>query len=225
MSKAKSWGVIGLGAILAIILIATLFSNTFIKTQPLPEIVDYNFHIRPILSDKCFKCHGPDANKREAGLRLDTKKGAFAVLENSEDVYAIVPGDKNASELFHRITTTDSSALMPPPEANLSLTAREIELIEKWIEQGAEYKKHWAFIPPEKKELPKAKRSQWAKNEIDYFILNELENIDLKPNEEANKERLLKRLSFDLTGLPPSVELQEKFLADNSEDAYEKSSR
>ncbi|MEZ4852622.1 MAG: PSD1 and planctomycete cytochrome C domain-containing protein, partial [Bacteroidia bacterium] len=218
----KKWGIIGIISIFAIILITTLYSNTFVKTPPLPKVVDYNFHIRPILSDKCFKCHGPDANQRKSGLRLDTEAGAFAMLKDSDDRFAIVPGDKENSELFHRIITEDSSALMPPPEEDLPLTPREIKLLEKWIEQGAVYKKHWAFIPLENKPLPEVRNKNWANNEIDYFILDKLSEVNLKPNPEADKERLLKRLSFDLTGLPPDLELQERFLQDNSENAYEK---
>lgn len=222
ISSIKKWGLIGAGAILALILLTILFSNTFVRTAPLPKVVDYNFHIRPVLADKCFKCHGPDANQRKANLRLDTEEGLRAALEDSEDQFVIVPGDTEASELFLRISHEDTSEMMPPPEANLALTRREIKLLEKWIEQGAIYKKHWAFIPPQQQELPKAGRNSWVKNEIDPFILAKLEEVGLSPNEEADKERLLKRLAFDLTGLPPSIELQERFLQDESEDAYEK---
>jgi len=185
-------------------------------------VVDFNFHIRPILSDKCFKCHGPDANKREADLRLDTEEGAYAALKDQPAHYAIVPGDPKASEVFQRITATDSSIMMPPPEANLSLTQEEIKLIEKWIAQGAEYKPHWAFIPPIVSELPKVKDKDWPNNEIDYFVRDEMAKVGLKPNPVAEKSYLLKRLAFDLTGLPPSLDLQDRFEADDSPDAYEK---
>jgi hypothetical protein len=112
---------------------------------------------------------------------------------------------------------------MPSPESHLGkLNEQEIALIKKWIEQGATYEKHWAFNPPKKAALPQVKDKEWGKNEIDFFILNSLENHDLKPNDEADKERLLKRASFDLTGLPPSIEMMDKFLADNSANAYEK---
>lgn len=185
-------------------------------------MVDFNFHIRPILSDKCFKCHGPDANKREADLRLDTEEGAYAALKDQPAHFAIVPGDPKASEVFQRITATDSSIMMPPPEANLSLAPEEIKLIEKWIAQGAEYKPHWAFIPPVVTELPKIKDGDWPRNEIDYFIRDEMAKVGLKPNAVADKSYLLKRLAFDLTGLPPSLDLQDRFEADDSPDAYEK---
>lgn len=184
--------------------------------------VDFNFHIRPILSDKCFACHGPDENKREAGLRLDTEEGAFAALKDQPDLFAITPGSKEKSALWRRITTTDSTELMPPPEFNLALSETEIELIGRWIEQGAEYKKHWAFIPPQFNRLPNIRNKKWPRNEIDYFTLAKMEEHGLQPNEEADKSRLLKRLSFDLTGLPPSPDLQERFLADDSQEAYEK---
>jgi hypothetical protein len=184
--------------------------------------IDYNFHVRPILSDKCFKCHGPDENQRQAGLRLDMAESAYAELEESPGHYAVVPGDLEASELFHRITATDTSLVMPPPESNLKLNEAEIEILIKWIRQGAEYKPHWAFIPPEKPPLPEVRQEDWPRNEIDYFTLSAMEEHRLSPNGEAGKSRLLRRLSFDLTGLPPSLELQEEFLNDDSPDAYEK---
>lgn len=186
-----------------------------------PDKIDYNFHVRPILSDRCFVCHGPDANKREAGLRLDTEEGAYAALKESPGAHAIVSGDVNNSELFQRIITTDSTILMPPPESNLALQDFEIEILKRWIEQGAEYKPHWAFISPEKSELPEADED-FVRNEIDYFTYAKMRSKNLKPNTEADKETLLKRVSFDLTGLPPSLEMQDKFLKDDSENAYEK---
>jgi hypothetical protein len=189
----------------------------------MPDVVSYNFHIRPILSDKCFACHGPDANKRKAGFRLDIEDSAFAPLKETKGALAIVKGKPEQSELFKRITSTDPEYVMPSPESHLGkLNEQEIALIKKWIEQGATYEKHWAFNPPKKAALPQVKDKEWCKNEIDFFILNSLENHDLKPNEEADKERLLKRASFDLTGLPPSIEMMDKFLADNSANAYEK---
>lgn len=189
----------------------------------LPDVVSYNFHIRPILSDKCFACHGPDANKRKANFRLDIEESAFAPLKETKGALAIVRGKPEESELFKRIISPDPSYQMPEPESHLALLSQhEIALIKKWIEQGAKYEKHWAFIPPKKAALPKVENEKWCSNEIDYFILNKLEKLDLQPNEEADKERLLKRISLDLTGLPPSVEVMDKFLADNSANAYEK---
>ncbi|WP_247237359.1 PSD1 and planctomycete cytochrome C domain-containing protein [Telluribacter sp. SYSU D00476] len=190
--------------------------------EKLPEVVSYNFDIRPILSDKCFACHGPDANKREAGLRLDIAESAYKALADNPGAHAIVPGKPELSEVFRRVSSQDTSVLMPPKESNLKLTSREIDLIEKWIKQGAKYEKHWAFVVPKKSALPKVKNEDWSRNEIDYFILHKQEQRGLEPNEEADKERLLKRLSLDITGLPPSFELMEQFMADNSPKAYEK---
>ncbi len=193
------------------------------KQKGLPELVSYNFHIRPILSDKCFSCHGPDANKRAANLRLDIAEHAFAPLTETKGAFAIVAGKPEESELYKRITSKDTAYLMPSPESHLgALSENEIALIKKWIQQGAKYEKHWAFIPPQKKQLPKIKSSDWAKNEIDFFIAASLEQIGLSPNEEADKERLLKRLSLDITGLPPSISLMDQFLNDASNNAYEK---
>jgi hypothetical protein len=189
----------------------------------LPEVVSYNYHIRPILSDKCFVCHGPDANKRKANFRLDIEDSAFAPLKETKGALAIVRGKPEQSELFKRITSKDPSYLMPSPESHLAvLNDHEIALIEKWIKQGAKYEKHWAFAAPQKAPLPKVENKEWCKNEIDFFVASKLESQNLKPNEEADKERLLKRVSFDLTGLPPSVEMMDKFLADKSPNAYEK---
>jgi hypothetical protein len=191
------------------------------SAEKLPATVDFNIHIRPILSDRCFKCHGPDANKRKASLRLDIADSAYAALKEDPKFHAIVPGEPKQSQMFLRISSTDTSEQMPPPSSNLTLSAFEIKLIEKWIKQGAAYKPHWALIAPQPQKIPETK-STWAKNEIDYFILDKLESKGLSPNEEADKERLLKRVCFDLTGLPPTIEMQERFLKDQSEKAYEK---
>src|SRR6185503_6660209 len=179
--------------------------------------------IRPILSDKCFKCHGPDANKRQAQLRLDIADSAFAPLKETKGAFAIVPGKPNESELYKRISSTDTSYMMPAPESHLgALNDYEIRLFKKWIEQGGKYETHWAFTPPQKTTLPEVSDKRWVKNEIDYFVLQKLDDKGLSPNEEADRERLLKRVSLDITGLPPSIALQEKFLNDRSANAYEK---
>lgn len=189
----------------------------------LPDLVSYNFHIRPILSDKCFACHGPDANKRAANLRLDMAEYAFAPLTETKGAFALVAGKPEESELYKRIISKDTAYLMPSPESHLgALSENEIALIKKWIQQGAKYEKHWAFMSPQKKSLPKIKNAEWTKNEIDFFVASALEKIGLEPNEEADKERLLKRLSLDITGLPPSIELMDQFINDASANAYEK---
>lgn len=200
----------------------TTSPSSRVVEESIPEEISYNFDIRPILSDKCLACHGPDANKREAGLRLDLAESAYQALKEHPTAHALVPGKPEVSEVFLRITSPDTSVMMPPPASNLKLSAREIALIEKWIKQGATYEKHWSFVAPKKPTLPQVKQADWPKNEIDYFILQKQEQAGVTPNEEADRERLLKRLSLDLTGLPPSLQLMDSFLADKSANAYEK---
>ncbi|MBC3790294.1 hypothetical protein FH603_781 [Spirosoma sp. LMG 31447] len=188
----------------------------------LPEKVDYNLHVKPILSDRCFACHGPDKAKQQAGLRLDTPEGAYEALAKSGHK-AIVPGDLAASELFHRITSTDPDKVMPTPESNLSLNAEEKALLLRWIEQGGEYKEHWSLIAPTMPEVPTVKdAAKWAKNDIDRFVLARQEARKLKPTPEADKTTLLRRVSLDLTGLPPTPAEVDAFLADTAPNAYEK---
>ncbi len=199
------------------------FNNNEKLEKSLPQTVSFNFHIRPILSDKCFKCHGPDANKRAANLRLDFAANAYAPLTETKGAFAIIPGNPEESELVKRISSDDPSYMMPSPEGHLgTLTPYEIALFKKWIQQGAKYETHWAFISPQKKTLPKIDNKSWPKNEIDYFIENKLEEKGLIPNEEADKERLLKRMALDITGLPPSIAMMDEFINDNSPKAYEK---
>ena len=167
--------------------------------------VSYNRDIRPLLSDKCFTCHGPDANKRRAGLRLDLQAGAYAESLKNKGVFAIVPGDPEKSELVRRIESNDPAVMMPLPESHLTkLTLEEINVFKKWIKEGAKYEKHWAFVEPVKSPLPEVDDKNWTQNEIDQFILNKLEENGLDPNDEAPKETLIKRAFADLTGLPPS---------------------
>tara|TARA_R100000935_G_scaffold58777_1_gene97828 strand:- start:14648 stop:16960 length:2313 start_codon:yes stop_codon:yes gene_type:complete len=187
----------------------------------IPDKIDFTFHVKPILSDRCFKCHGPDKNAIEGGLSLNTAEDAYMALGKNKDHYAIVPGDVEKSELVNRLYTTDESLMMPPPESNLTVTKYEKEILKKWIEQGAEYKEHWAFIAPEKPIVPKTSNTTWAQNEIDQFVLSQLEQKGLEPNEKATKEKLLRRVFFDLTGLPPSVEQINNFVHNDSPNAYE----
>jgi hypothetical protein len=169
--------------------------------------ISYNRDIRPILSDKCFLCHGPDANTREAGLRLDLQEGAFAELLVNKGHFAIVPGSPEESELIRRIESTDPAVLMPLPESNLpQLTPEEIAVFKQWIKEGAKYEKHWSFIPPVQTDLPDVKKESWVKNEIDNFILEEIEKKGLKANDEASREILIKRAFADITGLAPDSE-------------------
>ena len=190
--------------------------------EELPEALDFNIHVKPILSDKCFACHGPDLAAQKAGLSLHTAEFAFASLKDSPGKVAIKPGSLRNSEVFHRIISDDPEYQMPSKESNLTLSPREKAILIKWIEDGAEYKKHWAFITPEKPEPPKVKDKTWPKNPIDQFVLSKLESEGISPSPEADKETLLRRLSLDLIGLPPSEAEMDAFLADQSPNAYEK---
>lgn len=190
----------------------------------LPEQVDFNYHIKPILSDRCYKCHGPDANQRQADYRLDLAATAFSETngEHSQAAYNLSSGNLAKSEVFHRITAQDAEYMMPPPDANLSLSNREKALITRWIEQGATYKPHWSFVPPKKEELPTVKATDWPQQPLDYFILNKIEKKGLTASAKANKTTSLRRITLDLTGLPPSPTEIDHFLKDDSADAYEK---
>jgi hypothetical protein len=188
----------------------------------LPDELDYNIHVKPILSDKCFSCHGPDQAKQKAGLRLDVASFAFDDLPESPGKVAIDPGDLNGSEVFHRILSDDPDYKMPSKKSNLSLSAKEKAILIKWIKEGAEYKPHWAFVSPKKPKVPEVKDEKWIVNPIDNFIVKKLELEKLKPSVQAKKELLLRRLSLDLTGLPPSLDEINAFLKDNSPDSYEK---
>ncbi|MFM2394724.1 MAG: hypothetical protein RLZZ546_2706, partial [Bacteroidota bacterium] len=183
--------------------------------------ISYNNEIRPILSDKCFKCHGPDEKQRKSDFRLDTKEGAYALLKNSNGKYGIVSGYPEKSEVFLRINSHDEDYKMPTPNSNLSISQQEIKLIEEWIRQGAIYEEHWSFIKIKKPSVPKTK-SDWAFNEIDHFVYEKLKSKKLKPSEQEGEEFLLKRIYHDIIGLPPSLKEQDAFINDNSPDAYEK---
>jgi hypothetical protein len=181
--------------------------------------VDFDRQIRPILSDNCFQCHGPDEKSRIAGLRLDTREGAFA---DRGKYKILVPGNPGASRLFQRISESNAARRMPPAHSERKLSPAQIALIERWIEQGAEWKTHWAFVPPVRPELPEVKRAAWGRNPVDRFVLARLEREGLSPSPEADRVTLLRRLSFDLTGLPPTPAEISAFLKDRSPGAYEK---
>ncbi|MFC4870290.1 DUF1553 domain-containing protein [Negadavirga shengliensis] len=187
----------------------------------LPEALDYNVHVKPILSDKCFSCHGPDAAARQASLRLDLPENAYKTLESSGK-RAITRGNLSKSEVYHRVISENPDFQMPPPESNLELSGKEKAILIKWIQDGAGYKKHWAFIPPEKPAVPQIDQKYPVYNAIDHFVIYSLESEGLIPSKEADKETLLRRLSLDLTGLPPTIEELEGFVSDNSPKAYEK---
>ncbi|MBK8557560.1 MAG: PSD1 domain-containing protein [Lewinellaceae bacterium] len=212
-------GILALGVIL---LSGYLGRDKANKKDVLPAQVDYNFDVRPILSDRCYACHGPDEKKREAGLRLDTPEGAFAALGENKDHFAIVPGHPEKSALLDRINQTDPEELMPPPSTHLSLSDYEKALLRRWIEQGATYAPHWAFVVPVKSPLPKVNNPAWCNNEIDYFTLDKMTAMGLQPAKPADKARLLRRVCFDITGLPPSDAQRAQFLNDPAPDAYER---
>lgn len=190
--------------------------------KELPDDLDYNLHVKPILSDKCFACHGPDKAKQKAGLRLDFAEFAYANLPENPDKVAIDPSSLENSEVFHRILSNDPKYIMPTPDSHLKLSAREKAILVKWMNDGAVYQPHWAFIKPQKVKLPKVENEEWIKNPIDNFILAKLEEENLKVSKEADKELLLRRLSLDLTGLPPTIQEIDAFLKDSSPNAYEK---
>ncbi|OJV12898.1 MAG: hypothetical protein BGO21_03985 [Dyadobacter sp. 50-39] len=193
-----------------------------VAMKELPEKLDYNQHVKPVLSDKCFACHGPDKAKQKGGLRLDLAGSAFQKVSKNSGRTAIEPGDLADSEFFHRIISLDPDYVMPTPESHLSLSAREKAILIRWIQEGAEYKPHWAFVKPENPDVPHTSHDALAVNPIDHFVFKKLEEERLQPSARANKEILLRRVSLDLTGLPPTLSETDAFLKDNSANAYEK---
>lgn len=195
-------------------LISIFFAQQFFSSSLLAfqdhKTVDFNRDVKPILSDRCFLCHGPDAETRKSDLRLDTEAGVAGV---------VVAGQPEASDLVARILSTDEDR-MPPADSNLSLSAEEAKTLELWVAQGGEWKQHWSFVPLEKVELPKID-SDWGTNAIDQFILSRLQEEGLEPSQPASKNVLLRRVTFDLTGLPPTIAEWNDFQADNSDEAFE----
>ena len=194
-------------------------SSDVVLTNSVPENIDFNFHIKPIISDKCFACHGPDEKERAANLRLDTEKGLYQLTEDLSS-YVINKENPEKSELLRRIFHDNKSISMPPPESNLILTDHEKSILEKWVMQGAEWKKHWAYIKPSLPKIPQVKNKDWVSNPIDNFVLKNIENNQLSISNIESKEILIRRLYFDLIGLPPSVEEVDNFINDKSEDSY-----
>src|SRR2546429_1300794 len=189
------------------------------KKQSVTEPVDFSAQIRPIISSKCFSCHGPDESARKAKLRLDLRDEA---IKGRKGVRAIAPGDLDKSELVRRITTTDPDDIMPPPKSGRTLSAAEIDLIRRWIQQGARYTPHWAFLKPERPPLPGVKMKSWPRNAIDFFILAKLEKNELKHSPPADRYTLIRRLALDLTGLPATPAEVDAFVNDKQSDAYER---
>jgi mono/diheme cytochrome c family protein len=176
--------------------------------------------VRALFSAACYACHGPDEASREAGLRLDRRQSAMGMLESGD--IAIVPGDPDASELVRRVTSTDPDVRMPPPGAGDALTTQQVDLLTRWIERGAPWQRHWAFVAPRRPPLPEVSDSAWPSNPIDRFVLAALETRGLRPSAPAEREILLRRVALDLTGLPPTLAELDDFLADESPGAYER---
>lgn len=186
----------------------------------LADEIDFNRDIRPILSDKCFRCHGPDSGERQTSMRLDRRDSALAPLDGGGR--AIVPGDPEASELLRRIVSDDESLRMPPPETGKRVSADERERLRRWIEAGATWSEHWAFVAPQRPALPPVTQTAWPRNPIDHFVLARLEQVGLGPNPEADRATLIRRVTLDLTGLPPTPAEVDAFCADRAPDAYER---
>jgi hypothetical protein len=187
--------------------------------QALPARIDFNRDIRPILSTRCFACHGSDAGARMANLRLDRRQEA---IKDRGGYRAIASGHPEASRLYQRISAAEPARRMPPPGSGRTLSAQDVRVLQRWIAQGAPYAEHWAFVKPKRPAIPRVKTAAWVRNPIDSFILARLEKEGQRPAPEANRYTLIRRLSFDLTGLPPAPEEVAAFVNDSSPDAYEK---
>ncbi len=215
---SAQWSGLASGTLVAVLLLASVVAASPAATEP-AEAVDFQRDVRPILSDNCFQCHGPDSKARMAELRLDTREGAFA---QREDGTPIVAGDPQASLLYQRIATKDPARRMPPAFTNKELTAEQIDLLKRWIEQGASWNQHWSFRTLKRPEPAPVNNGQWVRNGMDRFILARLEAEGLEPAPEADRRTLIRRLSLDLTGLPPTPEQVAAFVNDSAENAYEK---
>ncbi len=210
-SVAKNWSSTGrISAIKMALAVVFVFCDEGSAQSP---PVQFNRDIRPILSDKCFDCHGPDSASRKGDLRLDQEVTAQSVVD---------PRNASASELITRITHEDVGQRMPPADSGRTLSIREIELLTSWVEQGAKWQKHWSFMPPIRTTLPEVKAKTWVRNPIDRFVLARLEAEGLKPSPRATKTALIRRVTFDLTGLPPTLKEIDTFLADDSPQAFER---
>ena len=205
----------------------TEISNTkqsveLIKSDFKIDEVNFNFDVKPILSDKCYTCHGPDDKARKANLRLDIERGFYKSLEDNPNHYVINKNSPEKSEILNRINSENASYVMPPPESNLKLSDREKEVLKKWVDQGGNWEPHWAYTKPKLPNIPEIDLENWASNEIDYFIAKKLNSVGMNPSEKEEKEILIRRAYFDLIGLPPTIQEIDEFVSDNSNNAYEK---
>jgi hypothetical protein len=202
-----------------ILLVSCLFPAAAVATEP--GQVDFNQHVRAILSDRCYKCHGPDSENRQGDLRFDQAEDALQARASS-GLLVIQPGKPTRSELYQRISSTDPDVQMPPPDSKLELSPSEIEVLGRWIKQGAAWDDHWSFVSPAESTLPRVTRQGWVRNAVDRFVLSRLEAAGISPAEDAQPEQLIRRLSFDLTGLPPTLAEIDQYLADGRPGAYER---
>lgn len=196
------------------------FATAALAVAAVAADVDFNRDIRPIFSDHCYACHGPDEAKRKGGLRLDSQEEAFKELKSGHR--ALAAGDPGKSTLLARIRNSDPEEVMPPPKAGRPLTARQIDLLSRWVNAGATWKQHWSFVAPERPTEPAVTNTSWARTPVDQFLLNRLEREPMAPGAEAERPTLIRRATLDLTGLPPTIEEVDAFLADGSKDAYER---
>ncbi len=204
--------------LVAWISLTSVFICTLVSAQD-KSVLEFRRDIFPILSNTCFKCHGPDEHARQGGFRFDIKESALG--EADSGLHPIVPADVDASEIIQRITAMDDDR-MPPADQQQQLSANQIALLTRWVADGAPWQEHWAFVAPVRSELPNVNNMQWPRNEIDYFVLHNLETNKLNPKPAAIKSTLIRRVALDLTGLPPTIDQLDQFLADDSADAYEK---
>ena len=198
------------------------FLSVFLLASSLSAELSFNRDVRPILSKYCFHCHGPDEESREKKLRLDITEGEMGAYRTRRGKTAIKPGDPMASHVYLRMISDDEDDIMPPPDIKKEMKAEEIAIIKQWIEDGAEYQGHWAFQKPQQHSAPQVKNDKWPENQIDSFVLSELEKKALSPAAKADKRTLIRRLYLDLTGISPSLTEVEEFLNDQSANAYEK---
>ena len=219
-----SWVIgFGLGGLITLILLNSFTETLTVTKLNAAEIsknlaINFNSDIRPILANNCYACHGPDQEKRMAGLRLDNEKAAKSILRSGH--VAVAEKNIGKSSLISRITAKDDAIRMPPVYSGNQLTQKQIVLLTEWIRQGANWETHWAYLSPIKPSLPKIKNKNWIKNNIDNFVLARLEEEGIKPSPKADKRTLIRRLSFDLRGLPPTLLEVETFLSDKSPEAY-----
>ncbi|MGK0153461.1 MAG: hypothetical protein ACI9SE_000406 [Neolewinella sp.] len=214
LSGRSCWSLLA-ACSLGVLLATNVTAQSAIGDAP----IDFDRDIRPILSNHCFQCHGPDGEHRKGGLRLDLKDDAFG---KRDGVAAIVAGDVDASALVHRILSDDADELMPPAEANKPLSNVQQQLLVRWIEQGANWTEHWSFVAPVEPKQPKVSDAAWSRDAIDRFVLAKLDREGLQPNERADRRTLLRRVTLDLTGMPPTMKELQAFLSDTSPNAYER---